>query len=522
LGTEARLVTSYGLRQLGLNRLDAFVQNGQSRFNLPFVSVGGVKFSERTVPCPLSQQESNVIWVETSGLLETGSSPQSQFGFSGQIRFKRIEPYRSPSGSLPLGGSLKNALQFPITAKLASDMPAGSKLELSGNSGLNIYQQGAGKTLSLVIQKLPGANQIAVEVAHGEHYTGGLGYQYAYHPQLEFGAFGQYILDKLNLLQWFAPISGGIKAQKQQTNKTIKQAVFDLSNPQQAQAYESLFTQLTLSDTEVFAATESESSYDIDASAAIGDIPVTFLHIAESEKTTHQASAEFQETKSIYERMSKWFSKFSVIWEWISNSRNSFSHLTFDSPYASDFFDITDSLKIPVLTQAREILIASPETKFHADIFFTESGMKKIQSCSFDQAFEAYLGESSSTDTKRYGEIQNKWFFTRWYFLFERWDLEKANPDFLKNADRIAAAYAFAGKIHPFKGSLGRFSDMKSIATLMKLAGPTGTKIHELSVIGPGIALSTPDEGEISRQSLTLSSSPTEDSDRASELEAHS
>lgn len=503
---EASPLASYALKQAGLEKLDAFIRGRQ---------VGGVKFSEKIVPSPTGRPEQNIIWVETSGSLEAGPGQQSKFGFSGQIRFKRVEPYESPSGTLPPGGSLSNTIQFPITSALALAMPAGSRLELSGAGALNAYQQSAGETLSLVIQKLADGDKIAAELTGGQSYTGSLGYQYQYDPQVELGSIGQYILEKLGMASWLAPLSGGIKAQKQQTEKTIKRVVFDLSDPQESQAYENLFTQLSLAKAENF--TESESFYDIDASATIANTPFTFYHVSETQKTTYSASESYQESKSIYERLSKWFSKLSVVWEWVSNNLNSYCHLTYQSPYTSDFFDIADSFQIPVSAQVREILNTSPKAQFQADIFFTKAGIKKIQSTTFDQAFGAYGGQPVSTDAKRYGEIQNKHFFTRWYFIFERQELEKRNPDFEKDSSHIADAYVFAEKMQPFNESFGRFSDMKSIAALMKLAGPSETKIHELSIAGPGIRLFAPDEGEISRESVAFASSPKLSSDQASE-----
>jgi hypothetical protein len=61
----------------------------------------------------------------------------------------------------------------------------------------------------------------------------------------------------------------------------------------------------------------------------------------------------------------------------------------------------------------------------------------------------------------------------------------------------MANAYLFSKKVHPFQGSLKRFSDMKSIVSLMKLADPKETIIHELSIIGPGLSVFNSDEGKI-------------------------
>ncbi len=541
-GPALGVTTSHILKEAGLDRLEGFYQRGQGKFNLPLGAVAGVKFTERIIPagdreilkddirknCDGLYKKANksIIWVETSGQTDLSklaktklpigryATGQSAFELTGQVRLRRLEPYESPSGALPKGVSLGHAIQIPYTAALARAMPPGSEFELSGEGRVSLkFEAQAGfqaigkKTLSLCAQKLPQDDKILVKLVGSRGFEGTLGYKYKYDPRLSFGAMGQYVFENLGFMRWTHPASGVVEAKREDNRRAIRQYVFDLSNAEHAAAYEDLFRHFSTEKadqiTQKKIGNETETSYDINASANIGDIALTLYHTSESQKISRSNSVDYQESKSIYEHVSKWFSKISVVWEWIAltdpqkKSSKSYCHLTFNSPYASDFFDITDSLKIPILTEAREILTAYPKTEFHADIFFTDMGIQNIQKSSFEQAFEADLGETPPPEARRYGEILNKWFFTRWFFTREKHHLESQNPWLKENSARIARAYAFAKKTQPFKGSLRRFSDMKSITSLMKLARPEETIIHELSVIGPGISLYNPDEGKI-------------------------
>lgn len=533
---------SHFLKEMGLDKLDSFYQKGQTQFALPLGIISNAKFTEKTIPagdreilkdevrkkCDELYRKSNksIVWVDTSGAVDLSKAAgskipigayatgKSAFEFSGQLRLRRLEPYESPSGVLPRGISFGNSIRVPYTAFLARAMPPGSEFEISGEGSLNLtfevqaaFKTSSKKTLSLLAQKLPQADKILVKLIDSGSLEGSLGYKYRYDPRLSFGVMGQYILETLGFMRWTRQTSGFMEGKRQDSKRLIKQYVFDLSIPEQAQAYEDLFLRFSITKAEELAqkeiGNESETSYELNACTTIGGTPITLYHVSESEKFAYSSSVNYHESKSVYERISKWFSRFSIVWEWISlndnknKSSKSYCHLTFDSPYASDFFDVTDSLKIQMLSEAREILTNYPKTEFHADIFFTDTGVQNIQKSSFDEAFEAYLDKVPTAEIKRYGEIQNKWFFTRWFFWREISRLENQNTGLKEIKTQIVEAYAFAKKTQPFKGSLKRFSDMKSIVSLMKLAKPEETIIHELSLTGPGIHLSNPDEGKI-------------------------
>ncbi|MEI6805613.1 MAG: hypothetical protein WCK49_03790 [Myxococcaceae bacterium] len=468
----------------------------------------------------------NVIWVETTGLVDLShtskksiplgvyATGQSGLGFSGQLRLRRLEPYDSPSGSLPRGVSAGHAMQIPCTAALAKIMPAGSEFEFSGEGGFTLnfditaeLKATGKKIISIITQKLPQTDKIVVKLINSSGLERGLGYKYRYDPKWIFGAIAEYLLDNFGFMRWTHPTAANLEAKQQKNKSLIHQYVLDLSVPDQAKAYEDLFMRFSTKKAEEFAqketGKESEVSYDINASASIGDTPLTLYHVSESEKTTESSSVDYKETKSIYEHISKWCSKLSVAWELISfkdkqkEFSQSYCHLTFNSPYASDFFELIDSLGISVLKEARDILSANPKTEIHADIFFTDAGIKNIQKSTPEQAFEAYSGLILTPEAKRYGEIQNKWFFTRCFFIFESKRLEQQTPWFKEKSSVIAHAFAFSKKTLPFQGSLKRFSDMKSIVSLMKLADPIEMIIHELSITGPGLSVFNPDEGQM-------------------------
>lgn len=499
---------------------------GLDKLDLPFSNIATVKFTEKISPagdreilkdpirkkCDTLYRESkkNIIWVETTGQVDF----KNTFLVTGQVRLRRLEPYESPSGLLPKWVSIGNSIQIPCLAALAKTMAPGSEFELQGEGRLNLkfeaeaeIQATGKKNISLLIQKLPQENRVMVKLSTSKGLEGSLGYKCSYDPAWSFGAIGKYILEKLDFLKWSHPASSIFEAKRQDNNRIFKQYILDLSQPEQAKAYEELFRHFPTKEPSIAEEQEGEShetSYDINAFFALGETQLTLLKVSEIEKVSRLNQIKYQESKSIREYLSKWFSKMSVIWEWISlddpikKINRSYCHLTFDSPYASDFFDITDSLHIPVLKEAREILETYPKTDFHADIFFKDAGIKNIQQSSFDQGLEAYLGEKPPELAKRYGEIQNKWFFTRWYFLRERSRLEAQDPWLYAHRQEITQAYLFAQKTQPFKGSLNRFSDMKSIVSLMKLAGLQEAIIHELSIIGPGMGLYNKDEGMIS------------------------
>lgn len=536
------LGTSHLLKQTGLLPLESLYQRGKSQFELPLGVMSMIQFAEKIWPvasreiikdpikkkCEQLYKEANknIIWVETSGQADLGKSiktkvpigvyatGQSAFEFLGQIRMRRLEPYESPSGLLPKWVSLGNTVQVPCTASLAKNMPPGSEFELVGEGRLDLkFEIQAGlygrkkKNLSLLVQKLPQEGKVLVKLSQCNSLEGSLAYKYYYDFKWSLGTLCQYVFEKLGLSKWTRPVSGIFEAKRQDNQSVFKQYVLDLSNTEQARAYEDLIGRFSIEKAEAVTQKQAggnhETSYEINASANLADTVLNLFKVSESEKKSFLNQINYQESRSVREYISKWFSKISIIWEWVlledpvKKSSQSYCHLTFDSPYASDFFDVADSLKIPVLKEAREILSTYPKTNFHADIFFTDTGIKNIQKSSFEQAFESYLGLSGLKGAQRYGEIQNKWFFTRWYFFKEKQKLEQENPWLGEHRVEILKAYQFAKKMQPFKGSLKRFSDMKSVVSLMKLADPKETLIHELSLVGPGMGLFNRDEGMI-------------------------
>lgn len=537
------LGASYFLKRFGFDKLDSFYQRGQGKFDFLFGSLLSGKFSERILPagdrevlknevqkkCDELYRLSgkNIIWVETTGQadltktnkskmrLSTFASSTSPFEVSGIFRIRKLEPYESPSGVLPKGVSLGRTLQVPCNAALAAAMAPGSIFEVTCEGQANLKLENPlgvkairKQNISLKIQKLPQKNKVIVRVITGKGFEGNLNYQQHYNPSWSFGSLGQSLMEGLGLLSWFRPSSATAEAKRLSNERHIKQYTLDLSNKEQAQAYEEIFRKFSIQKAEALEqkqnGIQTEAGYELNASAMIGDTPITFYRILESEKNTDFAQIQYQESKTITETISKWFKKVSITWEWISfknptseNRQQSYCHLTYHSPHASDFFYITDSLGIDILQDARVILANYHKTEFHADIFLTNMGIKNIQSSSFREAFETYSGLSGEPHAIRYAQLQNKYFFSRLFHYREINELEKLNPSLKDSRNILAKAYAFASKVQPFKGSLKRFSDTQSIVSLMKLAKPGESIIHELSLMGPGIALANLDEGQI-------------------------
>src|SRR3989338_2070729 len=383
LGPGADIITRHALSKIGLDSLESFYQRGQTKLNMPLGTVVLVKLTEKIfasgdrtilkVPirktCDELYRKDNksIVWVETSGQINLNKTQkntlplgpyatgQGGFEFSGQVQLRRLEPYESPSGTIPKWISVGNSVQIPYTAARAKTMPPGSELEIIGEGCFNLqFEREAAlkatgkKTISLLVQKLAQQDKVLVKLSHTTGVESSLGYQYTYDPQWSFGTLGSYFLEKLGFSSWFKAISGVVEGKRENNNQVYRQYLLDLSKPQHAEAYEELLSRFSTKKADTLSEWQEgghhETCYEINSAVNIADVSVTLLKILESEKKSHLGKIKYQESKSVFEHVSKWFSKMSIVWEWISiedpdKKRNkSYCHLTFNSPYAKDYF----------------------------------------------------------------------------------------------------------------------------------------------------------------------------------------
>ncbi|MES2503443.1 MAG: hypothetical protein V4534_01055 [Myxococcota bacterium] len=548
-GPGMDIVGAHLLRQAGLSKIQSALEEGQTRIDLPFAIRSDLKFSDRIYPagdrlilkdavkkaCDTYYRQANrkIIWLETNGRVKLSKDKQTSiplglyaegqvgFSLSNEVRLRKLEPYESASGELAKGASFLQSIQIPYTAQLARSMPPGSEFELSEEARAKFslelpagVQASKTRCASIFAQKLLSPNKIMVKLTTSSGNEGGLGYEYRNERRLSFCIFQTitHVVGLDRFFSWIASAHAVAAAKRTNQQNHIKQYVFDLSKAEEAQAYDDIFLKFSTERADKIArkqvSEETETSYDFNAAGGIGDSNVTFFHKMESAKESYLSDNHYQKSTSLREHFSKWFSKMSIMWEWMSldnpnkSLNKSYCHVTVDSPNATDFFELTEALEIPLLNDAKEILLSDPATNIHIDVYFSEKGIQNIQNSSMIEDFGSYLTKQLPIGTDqatalRYGEILNKSIFTRWFFSRERGRMEKANPILISHKTRIREAYAFAKKTNPFKGSLGRFSDIRSIVALMRVAGLKETIVHELSISNPSIGLFNPDEGQI-------------------------
>lgn len=503
------------LHSNGFEKLSSFCGGHQTRWTLPHRVELKAHMTEKKLPKKRAYIKGNVVWVESKGRLDLNKSSQKKgFKFIKSIEVRTVEPQRSSLAKLPTNSELAIAMAPHAEFEISGDAEIGFSVEYAAEARV-----GRKTNLSILTRKLEAPNQVLVQLKDtlGSKASVGYYYQQQQDPSTSslaqfFGRIWHFLVDKFEFLTWLSRSSANAEIKKESQNRTIRQYVLDLSIPEHAQAYDEIFSRFSMTKVESVATKqeilEKESSYDFNIGGTLGDDEFRLVYSSESEKESVSKTRRYLQSTSIQEHLSKWWSKISVAWEWVSldNLRNktsrSYCHLKFESPNVTQFFALTNALEIFLVDEAKEVFKSDPESTVQLELFYTEAGIKKIQNVSFREAFKAYLGEEAGLiinceAAKRYGEILNKSFMTRWFFAGELSELEERYPGLAKISDKLAEAYSFAKNLGPFKGSLRRFSDCESIIALTRMAGRDNLMVHELSITGQGMSLVAPDEGEI-------------------------
>ncbi len=524
LGSSLPIGISQILDQIGATGLQSLYETGSHKWNLSEHSAATVKLSEQII----RDKEPGLVWLETKGqvdlsLLNSASIPlgslscvSAGYRFDTQVNIRRREPYHSPSGSLPKGACIEHAIQLPVTAALASELPVGSEFELSalgtGAFRLSYYlgvQNSEKTSLTLLTRKLPEPGKVSVKFTRGYQSENSIGYKKESDtPDISvLGRIGRQILSYFGWLKWFGSAFFIFEAGKQNQTDSFTQFEFDLSNPEHAEAFEDIFfkcstgkaIELGLGES----GTENESGYSFGSGFELADWNLSFFRVRESEKQTQIGTQIYQHFHTAQEYLSSWFSKARLAWEWKSiegpdkRSKDASCRLNLDTSNASDFFEITQALGIPVLENARQTFLDNFGTEVHVDVQLTHEGIRKIQLSSFKEAFYAYLNENGSLikdfeAAYQYGQLLNKPWLIRWWYGSEIKSLENKHPELSRLSTEIQTAYWFGRNTHPFKGSLKRFSNTECIAAIMRLAGSENVIIEDLSIARPGMSMATP------------------------------
>ncbi len=524
LGTALPIGISQILEQIGATGLQSLYETGSHKWSLSENSAAAIKVSEKII----RSREPGLLWLETKGLIDLSllngtSIPLGSFAsisggykFNTQVNIRRYEPYFCPSGSLPKGASLGNALQLPIKAALAAELPAGSEFEISaevkGAFRLSCYLglQNSEKTaLTLLTRKLPEPGKVSVSFIRDHENENSIGYKQENDglPTSFLGRIGRQVLNYFDWLKWFGSALFIFEAGKQNHTNAFTRFEFDLSNPEHAQAFEDIFFKCSTDKAIKLglgkSGTENKSGYSFGSNFELADWKLRFFGISESEKRTEIGTQVYQCFNSTREYISYWFSKVKLAWEWKSlegpnqRSKEASCHLNLDTPHASVFFELTEALRISVLEDAKQTFWDSFGTEVHADIQLTHTGIRKIQLSSFKEAFYAYLDRNGPLikdfeAAYQYGQLLNKSWLTRWWYSGQMKDLENKHPELAGLRTEIGDAYWFGRNTHPFKGSLKRFSDTECIAAIMRLAGSENVIIEDLSISRPGMSITVP------------------------------
>jgi len=420
LGAGMRVAVFKGLKDIGLGFIETLYDNAGGDFDGPWGSSIGLKYKEKSydlgnryiredevrkaVDDKFRRDGNEIVWIESEGISEIGggtggtlplgnlADASANFKLSGLLRYRRLEPYESASGTLLPGQSLINAANVPLRATLARRMPPGGEFEITAEGlislepeiaeslgydtesvkmGASLHVGGKvqvkGET-TISVQRLPFGDEVLVKIAHGKSGNADAGASFKAGVEMEEETYEQlpelgrgllkFLLDRLGLpdvpefVKRYLQSQVKIKARYEKRATEIARYVFDLSKPAARAAYEEIFTKLSLGKTKDLVSkndscvrsqkagekvTVSEKGF----AATLGKAKLLLMSALDAEREGNvsldgRANVTYRDSK--FEKVySNWFTgEQKIKWEAVcvdkgDKSKQNYFHLTFSN-----------------------------------------------------------------------------------------------------------------------------------------------------------------------------------------------
>ncbi len=473
---------------------------------------------------------------------------------------------------MPAGG------EFQLTGECrAGFMPsfgqagefARSALQLGLSAEFNVGGDYRGE-VSVSVQKLPQRDHVLVKVNRSHSSNMSVGFNVEAGSQLPAAFLGQipelgqgvmkFFLEKLglpnlpSLVKLYGQASMSASAHTSQHHGSVASFVFDLSKPAACTAYEQVFRRISLQDALSLSRTvgsgvrlqegedhQSNNGYGIEADVGSGKL--FLMQALRTEREGRLSESDGGEViyrdASLSNHYADWISgRQDATWEQVSvqnpsGQHKNYARLQLRNQYydlqrtdINAFFSFVKALSShhedarlnATAEQLSTIIVGRDDAEMAIDLYFTDAGVRKIESVDEASIVAAHLVTQGEFDPQlaglpslngnaegfrllsEYNRLQNQWFFQRWFSdnaqaeMNTRYQALTGGRSIQTDALALANARAFAEQMAHWKSFV---PDLKGVSAMAKLAGEENTLIHHLALKSAGVSVACMDEGEV-------------------------